>query len=374
MFYAFQDNDVIKNTIKTFPSVNFFIYDKIYLNFEDQNHWNSNTPSGHLNVLEENVNRASGLIFPFVTKNGSLFNLRGTSTAEFDSFLYGDTITGSYPLTGTISVDRISPSDTDRRLIRALNNVLNYNKLLSPHMAYSSSLGDKGTQEVTLISIPAMFYGDQIKKGSVNLKLYVTGALMGQLQDTKLNGELVEVVGSSTGSVAGVVLYNEGFILLTGSWDISNGNFVDDYTLAGVGNEVAPAWKYFGVTGSAGMIVSSSFQLSFSGSNEVNSMTMFCHVPMGELNFSNNPSFTVSGQTEMVSSGSFFFAENDEVEVKNTVGSVYTSMSASFAPQTFISKIGIYDEDKNLIGVVKLANPIRKRESDSFSFKIKIDS
>ena len=40
---------------------------------------------------------------------------------------------------------------------------------------------------------------------------------------------------------------------------------------------------------------------------------------------------------------------------------------------TYISKIGIYDKDKNLIGVAKLATPVRKTESRSYTFKMKLD-
>ena len=41
--------------------------------------------------------------------------------------------------------------------------------------------------------------------------------------------------------------------------------------------------------------------------------------------------------------------------------------------QTFISKIGIYDENKNLIAIAKLATPLRKEEKDEFVFKLKLD-
>ena len=40
---------------------------------------------------------------------------------------------------------------------------------------------------------------------------------------------------------------------------------------------------------------------------------------------------------------------------------------------SFISKIGIYDEKKNLIGVAKLATPVKKTEERDFTFKLKLD-
>jgi hypothetical protein len=35
--------------------------------------------------------------------------------------------------------------------------------------------------------------------------------------------------------------------------------------------------------------------------------------------------------------------------------------------------VGIFDEDKNLIGVAKLANPVMKKEIDEYTFKLKLD-
>ena len=74
-----------------------------------------------------------------------------------------------------------------------------------------------------LVSIPSTYYGSSIKKGSINCKWYLTGTLIAELQDIKRNGELIQTgpVGSvGSGSVAGVALYNEGFILITGSWSL----------------------------------------------------------------------------------------------------------------------------------------------------------
>ncbi len=138
---------------------------------------------------------------------------------------------------------------------------------------------NKGYQEVNLVSIPSIMYGDSIKKGSVELNFYISGTLAGQLKDINKNGELIQVTGAAnaygtaqgSGSVAGVVLYNEGFILLTGSWPLDD-DHTEGYT---GGSAVKPKWIYWGAgaeTGSyaerdtAGVIYtipSSSFALTF---------------------------------------------------------------------------------------------------------------
>ena len=44
-----------------------------------------------------------------------------------------------------------------------------------------------------------------------------------------------------------------------------------------------------------------------------------------------------------------------------------------FQKQTFISKVGIYDENKNLIAIANVAEPVKKTEDRDFTFKLKID-
>ena len=69
--------------------------------------------------------------------------------------------------------------------------------------------------------------------------------------------------------------------------------------------------------------------------------------------------------------------ENDRIlgekEIKNIVSSSFADPTGSFEKQVYISKIGLYDKDRNLIGIAKLATPVRKREIDSYTFKLKLD-
>ena len=63
----------------------------------------------------------------------------------------------------------------------------------------------------------------------------------------------------------------------------------------------------------------------------------------------------------------------DTLPIKNTIQSQYCRFDQDFQKQTFISKIGIFDEEKNLIAVAKIANPVLKRAEDSYTFKLKLD-
>ena len=209
------------------------------------------------------------------------------------------------------------------------------------------------------------------------------------------------IYDSATGSVAGVILYNEGVIALTGTWALADSdNYVDKFRHAAgtVKSAEPPKWTYFGVganDGSGSVVsydgatvhnVSSSFTLEFKGTNYVPVMTMMAHARKGELNFSNNPTF-ISGNFETTSAGqkiltgsnvpvvssSVEYHQYDKVKIKNTVSSSYSNHTASFQTQTYISKIGLYDDKKNLIGVAKLATPVKKTEDREYTFKLKLD-
>lgn len=385
MLKKFNKNNLFRNTIKTHPKRTIFVYDKkVYIDnitpisgvFESEI---AGTKKNYLDLYELNVDRpTSQYIYPFITKDGSLSSFKTISTTDFNSdFSYGDTITGSYPLYASISRDRYSTGQA-RSDIDTLQNTLNYYKKNSNHYAYTSSFGNKATQEISLISIPSMFYGSSIEKGSIKCDFYVTGTLIGRLEDTKRNGELIQTLpygSNGSGSVAGVVLYSEGFMCLTGAW-----NIVDTHTEPYVPGEAAknPQWLYYFSTGSTGAsenLPSSSFSMEFKGTQYVNVITMICDAEEGEFNFSNNPTFIKSGQgTKLIANtSSFGYKENDKIEIKNVTYSPHTNATSSFQKTTYISEVAIYDDDKNLLGIARLSTPLRKKEKDNFSIKIKID-
>ena len=323
-------------------------------------------------------------IFPFITKDSSLGSFSTVSTTNYNQFLYGDIITGSYPLSSSIvreafAANHGTTASTGSHVL-ALKNTLNSYKSLSNHYSFSSSLGDKAAQRCNLISIPSIFFGQQIKKGSVRLNYYISGSKIGTLEDVYQDGTLVQTSGSAyaqtqgSDSVAGVVLYNEGFLLLTGSWQLGENNFD-----LGTATE-KPMWVNFGVGCNDGLAddeltTSASFEVEFKGTTITPTITMFAHAKKGELNYSSNPTFidksSRDGKAFSFTSGTF--SQPSYHKVKNVVSSSFNEYSASFGKQTFISKVGIYDANKNLIAIAHLARPVRKKETDDYTFKLKLD-
>ena len=264
---------------------------------------------------------------------------------------------------------------------RSLRNSLNFYGTRSPHYFVefsASNIGqwNKDEQTINLISVPKIFYGTRIKPGSMSLKFYVTGTLVGELQDTKYNGELIQVgpEGSTgSGSVAGVAMYEEGFVLLTGSWDLS----AETMNLSGTTSQ-NPQWIYYAAGANDGFQstdTSASFDFSFKGHTETQVLTMYAHARRGEVNFSNNPTFLdyEDAQYKIYQTSSNVYQEKDTIRIKNTVSSSYAGFDAPFERQVYVSRVAIYDDDKKLIGVATLSNPILKKEAQDLSFKLKLD-
>ena len=234
-------------------------------------------------------------------------------------------------------------------------------------------------ETVNMIFIPQMYYGSTIKKGSVTLNYYYTGSVLAACHDKNRNGELIGTSGSTTGAVVGIVLYDEGIIMLTSSADLERSDASKSPQLKYVGPSGADtksSWLYYGTTLNDGIGINSnvgnaSYELNFKGTNYLTSMTMFAKAQKGHLNHSNNPTYKNMGElTSSIVGKGQTFAEG-HVLIKNIASASY--VSASFEKTTYISKVRLYDENNNLIGIASLANPVRKTIDREYTFKLKLD-
>ena len=389
--YKFKSNDVFYNRIKVNPKQSFLIYSgsAVLNNYVNESgsraSYVQNVPdSGYVSLYEFNIDRPSNqLIYPFIFKGSNREAFKTVSTSSFNAADFCDLVTASYSYPLSASISKLFYGEDQARLrITALKNTLNFYTNLSPAYQFNSSLGNKATQKLGLLSIPSILYGSSIKKGTVDLKFYITGTLVGELKDERQNGELIQVGptdSNESGSVAGVVLYNEGFLVLTGSWDLTAAGtkFAPSHS-EGYSDETGsetPQWIYFGQSISGSILApSSSFELSYEGTDYTQVLTMLAHAPRGELNHSNNPTYAkYNANRTYFTTGTYGYGEPRETEIKNVVSSSFLGHTASFAKTTYISEIGVYDENKNLIAIAKVAKPIKKTEERDFTFKLKLD-
>ena len=398
--HEFSSDSIFRNSIKTAPQFTVAMFSgSMFINklrFSGLNsssaevfigstqHPNSpQIPTGSISLFELNVGIArsashgqgqGSLIRPFIIKDGSNFSFKSVKRGDYNEFDPGDIIYGKYPLTssivrefipsrgGTPNADNMTSQglskpfitnadsytggggllffETRKRVV-ALRNTLEFYKKYSNTFKYT---GSYETASVNLISIPSIFYGSAIKKGSVSLKFYITGTLVDELQDLRRNGELVSVTTTSpaSGTVIGHVLYNEGFVLLTGTTNIgsADANFGGD-TYEFDGNHRLPKWIYFGAYASGTMAnlapSASLYEMSFRGTNEVPVLTMFAEANAGDLNSSQNPTWVSSSMKRWKEDKVVFdrgtFQEPEFLEIKNTVQNNYCNDEETFEKQ-----------------------------------------
>ncbi len=367
LYKKFRPRDIFYNTIVSNPKYSASIHSgSLYLNGEvsEKGHYGKNVrhvPQGYLSLYELNINRSSdSMIYPFVEKSGTRTAFKTVTTSTFDDtsqFTYSDVMSGSYPLSASINrifipsgieMDDFSNPESpvsasyNKKYIRSLKNIINNPGTLSKNYSY----GNLGTSKINMICIPSIYYGSSVQRGSVKLNYYITGTLVATAEDSRKNGQLYQTYGSSPeiSSSAGIVLYDQGLILLTGSWSMGSGTEV----------------------------VSSSYNLDFAGTNHIPTITLMAHAEKGEHNYSHNPTFIDFNDKRTLNANSTEFLESRPL-IKNIRKSDAPGHRANFQKITYISKVGIYDKNKNLIAIATMASPVRKSEKRDYTFKIRMD-
>ncbi len=431
--FKFTPDDLFINRLKAYPEYNVLVYQgKMYVNKEKQIAGN-----GGLVVYDINRNKTTGKILPFVMtgsekvafKTQQYQPLIQNHSSDFQwsaAYVNGVQTSATLPLTsysslavvttqgdaGTITSSYGAESPIKRNLTQvtggfnanyfnivsavtgassvtftrdtnltasALQNVARKYTTLSDHFIFtSSSIRSRdlvyNNNTINFITIPSMYYGSTIKKGSVELNYYITGSKIASCADVNHNGALIGTTGSTSGSVVGLVLYDEGVIVLTSSVKLETSGHAIRYD--GTSTNISSSWQYFGTTLNDGIaksntLASASYDLNFKGVNYINSMTMFAHARKGHLNHSNNPTYRNLNTARVNQTGSGLIFSEGPSDIANIVSGSY--VSASFDKTTYISKVHIYDEDGNLIGITSLAKPIKKSLTDEFTFKMKLD-
>ena len=391
----FKDDDIYHNVIVAHPDIEFFVHNgKVYYNRETEQTGNfsnkvNHVPQGYISLYEQNIDRPSdSLISRFITKDGTRGAYRTISTVSFQNFEFGDPITDSYPLSASISrifipagqefdtIDHTSDredsnvfANSNKKYIRALRPSIEFSQNRSSEFVY----GTKGTSAVNLICIPSIFYGSNIEKNTISLDYYITGTLVARLQETRGNGELIQTYGQRSGSVAGILLREQGIAILTGSWDLSG----SQANFFGAGSTHS-SWLSFGtgideVGAPSGASINDdhSYVISCKGTNKIPTLTMLAHADFDEFNYSNNPTFSEDGfPSATINSGSY---QENQSRAHNLASSSFSGHEETFDKITYISKVGIYDEYKNLIAVATLANPIKKTERLDYTIKLRMD-
>ena len=92
--------------------------------------------------------------------------------------------------------------------------------------------------------------------------------------------------------------------------------------------------------------------LTFQNNTRINSTLVFCRASADEFNFSSNPTYTdAQGRIKVIDSGQ-------------------EGIQKSFS---FISTVGLYDANEELLAVAKLSRPVEKNDEKDLVFRVRLD-
>jgi hypothetical protein len=408
MLYEFDKNDKQINILEINPEVTFeFISNTNTDSFFNKNSYNAlNLDNSNTNLLEINVDRVENQkIYPFVNRN-TYNNFLDFGTDNYNNTPIGNIITGSYNQSTGFSIYLIDDTEKykyysilnickslklETQVLNLKNGILssNYDSFFTAFMIDREIFGTSIQKKSTHISIDFNFENEttemDLADGFYTIEafdLYGDGKLY-----AKSNTMYSNFPSSKEYFAIGEIIYTYGIILF---YDNSlrlgdNGNFPNE-------DDQPYTWRKFGkllkTSGSVKREI--KFSVKFNSTNRIPNINMFCKVKRNELNHSNNPTSLEPDQNideKMLTAFTFF--ENHLLQIKNMSNDSLLMQTHSgylgnkndlqdievskFEKSTFISEINIYDEDKELIAIARLANPKQKKENEEFIFKLKVD-
>ena len=204
--------------------------------------------------------------------------------------------------------------------------------------SYTSTNERNLSNEFAVISIPQIYYGEGVKVGSVRLEDEQTG----KIYEDDGYSNLID----SGSNVAGNIFYDRGLIVLTR--DIVSGS------------------------------VLSQFTLNFRSTKTIYENEILLSVLESEFNVSQNPTavdYDADGKFGKIKLHSIQsnvnpnvfsgFGEYDYSSSLDTTGSY-------LAP--YVTTIGLYDDDLNMVAVAKLPQPIKSMPDYPLNFIVRFDT
>jgi hypothetical protein len=260
-----------------------------------------------------------------------------------------------------------------------------------------------GLQNVYIVSFSRLLAKDEIKKGSFTMTMYTGSSATGSITDdvstiltlSDYNGETGYKVNSPAGevgllltssvalldsdktdsNVAGLLFYQAGIAVITASVFRSKTGFEDETPEAGTGFTVpkgedgegagSGGYNYLGSALTTSMTVEGLFlsqsisgacdalrsrinNITFNNTTELNSTIYFCRANHNEFNYSANPTYI----------------SDSKIVVKN---------NAADLPVTYLTTIGLYSSDNELLAMAKLSEPLKKDPNTELTLRCRLD-
>lgn len=215
------------------------------------------------------------------------------------------------------------------------------------------TISDKGAKNSYFVNSPAGEYAI----------LYATASAQkdGQLIDPTIAGVQLDTTNNRYHPV-GLIYYQAGIVVLSGS-------VFNSENTGGLLNNISGSCEFFDSGGTLAKATSSFSQMtdqftiktignnfrnrlaniSFNNTTELNSTIYFCRANHNEFNYSTNPTYLSSSQI------------------------IVKDQNPTNDPVSYITTIGLYSPNNELMGVAKLSEPLKKTPSQEFTLRVRLD-
>ena len=219
------------------------------------------------------------------------------------------------------------------------------------------------TSSVGVISIPSKLFGDYIQPNSFLLE-----GISGSIKDDG-EGRLLWLHPNSPATpyeyMIGNIIYQHGIVTLFDS--ITDGDAENLYGSATYGTSTygivrTPRTDYI-----ESFVSGSNVTMSFSSSYKLFETQYQCTFDENEFNYTLNPSAITGSQIPTVFSGSDINWENTA-----SIGVPLGFVTASYF-EPYITTVGLYDENFQLLAVGKLAQPLQSSPTTDTTILVNID-
>ena len=218
---------------------------------------------------------------------------------------------------------------------------------------------DSPMKETIFVNLSRLLTKDEIKKGSVSItlgtaswanpfsgvKTFTDASATENAGTLNTIGGDYGILSSSTG-VGGVIFYQAGVMVLTSSiWTGTTDFFSQSGTARTIDNQLVSG----SISGSADAFRHRLYNLQFNNTTEINSTVYFCRMPHNKFNYSSNPTYLNAGS----------------IRVKNN--------SRNNPPISYITTVGLYNSQNELLAVAKLSEPLRKDPTNELTLRVRLD-
>lgn len=276
-------------------------------------------------TVELNGNQVTGSVFlekPYLDGGLRTRLFRGFSAKE------GGIIEKNSPFTASIDIIDVELNATNKQLYESVLELYDFYSFRNEN--YTSNFTGSTTTRFRVMTVPEIYYDREILTGSFSASDNDSSGDSRNLFDDGLGGIYS---GSLTGTLVGNIFYSEGLVIFKG------GGLNDEASSNDFGEASPNNFKW---------------RVNLKGTHTIPVKIFRCRAPAGQLNASTNSTFYT------IPTGSADEYRNERKILLPGSG-------------TYITSIGLYNNQYELVALANLAQPIKKNESQDILFKVSLD-